>query len=356
MESNTYKEELIATAKAIVRPGFGILAADESTGTIGKRFAPIGLENTEDNRRRYRELLFTTEGLENHISGVILFDETIRQSSSTGVKFPELLKSKGIIPGIKVDKGVKPISGTNGETATQGIDDLDIRAAEYYELGARFAKWRAVLKIDTENHCPTERAITENAHNLARYARICQDHGLVPIVEPEILCDGTHSIEDCANATEKVMAGVMKALWDQGVIIEGMLLKPNMVTSGKEAENRAPAGDVAWMTVRSFGRTLAPNVPGIVFLSGGQSEEEASVNLNAMNALDGVVKPWALSFSYGRALQHSCIAAWGGKDENLATAQQTLLERAKANSEATLGKYAGGSGSTADLHVKNYKY
>jgi fructose-bisphosphate aldolase class I len=303
MESKqNFKEELIATAKAIVRPGFGILAADESTGTIGKRFAPIGLENTEENRRNYREMLFVTEDMEKSISGVIMYDETLRQNASDGTPFPELLKSKGVISGIKVDMGVKIIGGTHDETATQGIDNLGDRCAEYYQLGARFAKWRAVLKIDVANHCPSVTAITENAHNLARYASICQDNGLVPIVEPEVLCDGTHTIEECADATERVMAGVMKALLDQHILIEGMLLKPNMVTSGKSAEVQASPEEVAWYTVRTFGRTLAPNVPGIVFLSGGQSEEQASVNLSACNKLEGVPKPWALSFSFGRAL------------------------------------------------------
>jgi fructose-bisphosphate aldolase class I len=285
-----------------------------------------------------------------------MFDETLRQSTEDGKPFAELLKERGIITGIKVDKGVKPIAGTEGETATQGIDDLDVRCAEYYSLGARFAKWRAVLKIDVEKGCPSVTAITENAHNLARYASICQANGLVPIVEPEVLCDGTHSIEDCAKATERVMAGVTKALADQGVLPEGMLLKPNMVTSGKEATERAGPAEVAWYTVRTFGRTLVPNVPGVVFLSGGQSEEEASVNLSAINALKDVPKPWALTFSSGRALQASAIAAWEGKPENKELMQKVLVERAQANSKASLGTYEGGSGSTADLHVSNYAY
>lgn len=251
---------------------------------------------------------------------------------------------------------MKIIGGTHDETATQGIDDLGARCAEYYSLGARFAKWRSVLKIDTAKGCPSTTACVENAHNLARYASICQDNGLVPIVEPEILCDGTHTIEECAQATELVMAYVMKALLDQNVLIEGMLLKPNMVTPGKECDKKATEGEIAFQTIKSLGRTLVPNVPGVVFLSGGQSEEQASLNLNAMNKIEGVRKPWALSFSYGRALQASCLKAWLGKPENVENAQKVFIERAKANSEATVGKYEGGTGSTEDLHVKNYKY
>lgn len=268
----------------------------------------------------------------------------------------DVIREKGLIAGIKVDKGVKPIMGTKGETATQGIDDLGTRCAEYYALGARFAKWRAVLKIDVENHLPSITAITENAHNLARYASICQENGLVPIVEPEILCDGTHSIEACAEASERTMAAVMKALLDQHVLIEGMLLKPNMITSGKDCATVSTPSEVAWYTVRTFGRTLVPNVPGITFLSGGWSEEDASVYLNAINQLDGVPKPWRLSFSFGRALQKSCLKAWSGKPENVQKAQEVFIERAKANSEATLGKYAGGKGDKESLHVKNYTY
>lgn len=250
MESgNPFKDELIATAKAIVRPGFGILAADESTGTIGDRFKSIGVENTPENRRAYRELLLNTPGIENYISGFLMFEETLKYTFADGKKMGDKIREKGLIAGIKVDKGTKVIAGTLGETATQGIDDLGARCKEYYDLGARFAKWRAVLKIDVANKLPSTLAITENAHNLARYASICQENGLVPIVEPEILSDGTHSIEACAEATERVMAGVMKALLDQKVLIEGMLLKPNMVTSGKEAEHVSTPAEVAWYTV-----------------------------------------------------------------------------------------------------------
>lgn len=356
MESKqSFKEELMATAKAIARPGYGILAADESTGTIGKRFDSIGVENTEPNRRAYRELLFTSPGIENYISGVIMYEETLDQATKDGKNFTELLIEKGIVPGIKVDKGVVIIGGTHDETATQGLDKLAERCAEYYKKGCRFAKWRAVLKIDVETGCPSECAIAENAHGLARYASICQDNGLVPIVEPEVLCDGKHTIEQCAEASERVFAGVVKALQDQHVFLEGSLLKPNMITPGKDCTETATPGDIAFYTVRTLSRTIPAAMPGIHFLSGGQSEEEASQNLNAMAKLEGVPKPWYLSFSYGRALQASCLKAWMGKEENVEAGQKAFLERAKGNADATLGKYEGG-GSTEDLHVKKYVY
>jgi fructose-bisphosphate aldolase class I len=356
MESkNTYKEELIATARAIARPGFGILAADESTGTIGKRFAPINVENTESNRRTYRELLFTAPDVEKYISGVIMYEETLDQSTKDGKNFVELLTEKNILTGIKVDTGVVIIGGTEDETATQGLDKLGDRCANYYAKGARFAKWRAVLKIDTKTNCPSEVAIAENAHGLARYASICQDNGLVPIVEPEVLCDGTHTIEECAEASERVYAAVIKELQDQKVLLEGCLLKPNMITPGKECAEKASAAEIAFYTLRTLSRTVPAAIPGIHFLSGGQSEEEASQNLNAMAKLEGVPKPWYVSFSYGRALQASCLKSWLGKDENIEAAQKTLIERAKGNGDATLGKYEGG-GSSEDLYVKKYVY
>lgn len=356
MESKaSFKEELMATAKAIARPGFGILAADESTGTIGKRFAPINVENIEPNRRTYRELLFTSPDIEKYISGVIMFEETLDQATKDGKNFVELLKEKNIVPGIKVDKGVVIIGGTNDETATQGLDKLGDRCAEYYAKGCRFAKWRAVLKIDPKNGSPSDIAIHENAHGLARYASICQDNGLVPIVEPEVLCDGTHTIDECAEASERVFAGVVKALQDQKVFLEGALLKPNMITPGKECPEKATPGDIAFYTVRTLSRTIPAAMPGIHFLSGGQSEEEASQNLNAMAKLDGVPKPWYLSFSYGRALQASCLRAWEGKEENVEAGQKAFMERAKGNGDATVGKYEGG-GSTEDLYVKKYVY
>jgi fructose-bisphosphate aldolase class I len=356
MESkSSFKEELMATAQAIARPGFGILAADESTGTIGKRFDPINVENNEENRRAYRELLFTSPDIEKYISGVIFFEETLDQSTKDGKNFVELLQEKNIQIGIKVDKGVVIVGGTHDETATQGLDKLGDRCAEFYKKGCRFAKWRAVLKIDVANGCPSECAIAENAHGLARYASICQDNGLVPIVEPEVLCDGAHTIEECAEASERVYAGVVKALQDQHVFLEGALLKPNMITPGKDCAEKATAGDIAFYTVRTLSRTIPAAMPGIHFLSGGQSEEEASQNLNAMAKLEGVPKPWYLSFSYGRALQASCLKAWQGKPENVEAAQKTFIERAKGNSDATLGKYEGG-GSTEDLYVKKYVY
>jgi fructose-bisphosphate aldolase class I len=300
VEKKSYKEELIANAKRICRPGFGILAADESTGTIGQRFSKINTENTEPNRRAYRELLFTSEGIENHISGVIMFEETLDQATEDGTNFVKLLESKGIVPGIKVDKGIVPIDHTNGETATTGLDGLGDRCKKYYEKGCRFAKWRAVLKIG--EGMPSSIAVTENAHILARYASICQENGLVPIVEPEILTDGPHTIETCAEISERVFAACMKALQDQKVVIEGCLLKPNMITQGSECPDKKTAQEIAWLTVRTLSRTIVPALPGVVFLSGGQSEEDASLNLNEMNKISAIARPWSLSFSYGRAL------------------------------------------------------
>ncbi len=359
MESTStmkYKDELIANARAISAPGKGILAADESTNTIGNRFKSINLENTEPNRRDYRELLFTTPNFENYISGVILYEETLYQSTANGKPFVKLLQEKGVIPGIKVDKGTVVLPGTNGETATQGLDDLGKRCAKYYADGARFAKWRAVLKIG--NGQPSEMAILENAHGLARYAQICQENGLVPIVEPEVLVDGTHTIDECVRASERVFSGVVKALQDFNILLEGALLKPNMITSGSECATKAGSAEVAWKTVRTLMRTIPGAIPGIMFLSGGQSEIEATVNLNEMNRLTGVKRPWNLSFSYGRALQHSCIKTWAGNVSNVQKAQEVLIEKAKANSEATLGTYVGTSDNSSgeSLHVKNYVY
>ena len=314
-------------------------------------------------------MLFTAPGIADSISGVILFEETLFQNATDGRPFVEILNAAGILPGIKVDKGVVNLPGTDEETTTQGIDDLGARAAKYYAAGARFAKWRAVLKISET--APSPLAIRENAHGLARYAQICQQNGLVPIVEPEILTDGAHSIDKCAAATEAVLAAVYRALSDHHVLLEGTLLKPNMVTPGAEAEPASPA-DVALATVRALSRTVPAAVPGVVFLSGGQSEEDASVNLNAMNAAaakspggDGSSfpkKPWNLSFSYGRALQASALRAWGGKDENLAAGAAAFLARAAANSAATVGEYKGsgtrgGKGAAGEsLHVSGYKY
>ncbi|KAL5128945.1 Fructose-bisphosphate aldolase, cytoplasmic isozyme [Glycine soja] len=349
-------DELIANAAYIGTPGKGILAADESTGTIGKRLASISVENVESNRRALRELLFTAPGALKYLSGVILFEETLYQSTAAGKPFVEVLKEAGVLPGIKVDKGTVELAGTNGETTTQGLDGLGQRCAKYYEAGARFAKWRAVLKIGPNE--PSELAIHENAYGLARYAVICQENGLVPIVEPEILVDGSHDIHKCAAVTERVLAACYKALNDHHVLLEGTLLKPNMVTPGSNSAKVSPQV-VAEHTVRALQRTVPAAVPAIVFLSGGQSEEEASVNLNAINQVNGK-KPWSLSFSFGRALQQSTLKAWSGKEENVKKAQEALLVRAKANSEATLGTYKGNSkladGASESLHVEDYKY
>jgi fructose-bisphosphate aldolase, class I len=328
--------DLHETARALVAEGKGILAADESTGTIRKRFDSISLESTEDNRRAYRQMLFTTPGVEDYISGVILFDETIRQSATDGTPFPALLASKGIIPGIKVDAGAKPLAHASGETITEGLDGLRERLAEYRELGARFAKWRATYSITDE--LPSDYCIWTNAHALARYAALCQEAGIVPIVEPEVLMDGTHTIERAYHVTSRVLAALYTELFDQRLDIEGTLLKPNMVLSGYEASERASVDDVADWTIRCFLKHVPAAVPGIVFLSGGQSDEDATAHLNAMNARGP--HPWQLSFSYGRALQAPSLKAWGGKPENVEAGQRAYYHRAKMNSAARSGLYA----------------
>lgn len=353
--SQELAKELVASAHAVATPGKGILAADESTGTIGKRFAGINVENTEDNRSFYRSLLFTTKGVGQYISGAILFEETLYQKAPDGTPMVDLLKAEGIIPGIKVDKGLVELFGSDGEKSTQGLDGLAKRCADYYAAGARFAKWRAVLNIDTTK--PSALSIRETAHSLARYATICQENGLVPIVEPEILTDGPHDIARSAYVTEVVLSEVFRALNEHNVLLEGCLLKPNMVTAGSECPDKPSAQEIAYMTVRTLARTVPPALVGVMFLSGGQSEEEASLNLNAMNQLE-MRRPWVLSFSYGRALQASVLKAWGGKPENKEAAQAALMERAKANSEASLGKYGGsatGAGSEK-LFEANYAY
>ena len=329
-------DSLAQTARALVADGKGILAADESSGTIKKRFDSIGVESTEDNRRDYRSLLFTTEGAASYISGVILFDETIRQNAPDGTPLVEILESEGMIPGIKVDKGAKPLAGQDGETVTEGLDGLRERCAEYAELGARFTKWRGVYRIGED--IPSPACLSANAHALARYAAIAQDAGLVPIVEPEVLMDGDHSIDICEVVTEEVLLSVFAELLVQEVALEGMLLKPNMVISGSDCPEQASVEEVAERTVRSLKRTVPAAVPGIVFLSGGQSDEVATRHLNAMNRLDERA-PWQLSFSYGRALQAAPLKAWSGDSGNVAAAQSAFLERAKANGEATLGRY-----------------
>jgi fructose-bisphosphate aldolase, class I len=327
--------ELHDIAKALVVDGKGILAADESTGTIEKRFDSIGVENTEDNRRAYRDLLFTTEGAEEYISGVILYDETIRQSGHDSTPFPKLLESKGIIPGIKVDLGAKPLALAEGETVTEGLDGLRERLAEYHTLGARFAKWRATYSITDD--LPSQYCIWTNAHALARYAALCQEAGIVPIVEPEILQDGTHTIKRGYHVACKVLEALFTELSDQRVDIEGTLLKPNMVLSGYDASNRAGIDEVADWTLKCFYKHVPAAVPGIVFLSGGQSDEDATAHLNAMNAKGP--HPWKLSFSYGRALQAPALKAWSGKPDQVEAAQRAYYHRAKLNGAATTGLY-----------------
>jgi fructose-bisphosphate aldolase class I len=330
------QSDLHDIARALVVDGKGILAADESTGTIKKRFDSIGIENTEDHRRAYRDMLFTTPGAEEYISGVILYDETIRQDAHDGTPFPKLLESKGIIPGIKVDLGAKPLALAEGETITEGLDGLRERLAEYYTLGARFAKWRATYSITDE--LPSQYCIWTNAHALARYAALCQEAGIVPIVEPEILQDGTHTIERGYHVACKVLEALYTELFDQRVDVEGTLLKPNMVLTGYDASNRAGVDEVAEWTLKTFYKHVPAAVPGIVFLSGGQSDEDATAHLNAMNAKGP--HPWKLSFSYGRALQAPSLKAWQGKPDQVEAGQRAYYHRAKLNSAAATGLYA----------------
>lgn len=352
------RARLAKNAAAIVAPAKGILAADESTGTIGKRFDSIDVENTEENRRAYRELLFTADGetLKSALGGVIFFEETLDQKTAAGILFTETLKSLGIQIGIKVDKGLSDIPCTSGESATMGLDGLAERCQEYVKKGATFAKWRAVLKIGSGG--PSPLAIEENAHGLARYASICQANGLVPIVEPEILMDGSHDLETAVSVAEKVLSAVYKKLLEHHVYLEGTLLKPNMVCPGAACPKKYSPEEIAVATVTVLRRTVPSCVPGITFLSGGQSEEEATVHLNAMNNVSGA-KPWALTFSYGRALQHTVLKTWMGRQENADAAKRALAARAQANSAASLGKYASsGDASAASerLFVQNYRY
>jgi fructose-bisphosphate aldolase class I len=348
---NTLKPEvlkdLMTTAQELVAKGKGILAADESTPTIGKRFESIKVESTEESRRSYRELLFTTPGIEEYISGVILFEETLKQKSEDGTPFPKLLAAKGIIPGIKVDKGLTPIPGTNGEKATQGLDGLNERLQEYKELGARFAKWRAVITIS--DHIPTSLCIEINAHALARYAAICQLNGIVPIVEPEVLMDGTHDITRCERVSEFTLHQVFKELTKQNVFLEGILLKPSMITSGKDHPDKADIKTVAESSLRCFRRTVPAAVPGLVFLSGGQSPELATGHLNAMNKNGNL--PWELSFSYGRALQEKTLKTWAGKNENIDEAQKVFFHRARCNGAARLGEYSEKMESNPSVNI-----
>ncbi len=328
-------ENLESVARKLVAPGKGILAADESSGTIEKRLKSINVTSTEENRRAYREVLFTTAGAGEFISGVILFDETIRQKTRDGRTFVEALEQQGIIPGIKVDKGAKAMANFRGEKITEGLDGLRDRLTEYRKLGARFTKWRAVVTIGEK--IPTRTCIDSNAEALARYAALCQETDLVPIVEPEVLMDGTHTIEQYFEVTQQTLESVFHRLYEHRVALEGMLLKPNMVLSGKECPQQASVQEVAEATVRCMKRVVPAAVPGLVFLSGGQSDLQATEHLNAMNRLPDL--PWQLSFSYGRALQAPVLKTWKGEPGNVADAQRAFHHRALCNSKARFGKY-----------------
>ncbi|KAG6605043.1 fructose-bisphosphate aldolase 1, chloroplastic-like [Cucurbita pepo subsp. pepo] len=353
VRAGSYADELVKTAKTIASPGRGILAMDESNATCGKRLASIGLENTEANRQAYRTLLVTPPDLGKYISGAILFEETLYQSTVDGEKIVDVLVKQGIVPGIKVDKGLVPLAGSNNESWCQGLDGLDSRAAAYYQQGARFAKWRTVVSIPNG---PSALAVKEAAWGLARYAAVSQENGLVPIVEPEILLDGEHGIDRTFEVAQKVWAEVFFYLAENNVLFEGILLKPSMVTPGAECKEKATPQQVAEYTLSLLKRRIPPAVPGIMFLSGGQSEVEATLNLNAMNQAPN---PWHVSFSYARALQNTCLKTWGGLPENVKAAQDALIHRAKANSLAQLGKYSS-EGETAEasegMFVKNYSY
>jgi len=329
-------DQLNKTAEAMTKPGKGILAADESSSTIKKRFDAIGVESTADNRRDYRELLFrSTDAMRNYISGVILFDETIRQSAKDGTPLVRIIADTGAIPGIKVDAGAKPLPFSPGETVTEGLDGLRERLKDYHGLGARFAKWRAVIDIGERK--PSYAAILANAHALARYAALCQEADIVPIVEPEVLMDGGHDIQTCAQVTEWVLKEVYQQLYYQNVVLEGTVLKPNMIVPGNKSGKRASVDEVAERTIEVLKRCVPSAVPGIAFLSGGQSDEEATAHLNAMNRIGGL--PWKLTFSYGRALQAAPQKAWSGKNENVAAAQRAFSHRAKMNGLAALGQW-----------------
>lgn len=335
--------ELESVARSLVGEGKGILAADESSPTIEKRFRSIDLPSTEENRRAYRELLFTTPGISEHISGVILFDETVRQRAKDGTPFPEVLSRQGIVPGIKVDKGAKSLAGYPGEKITEGLDGLRERLSEYRELGALFTKWRAVIVIG--EGVPTASCLEANAHALARYAALSQEAGLVPIVEPEVLMDGSHTILRCEEVTTATLDLVFSELLGHRVALEGILLKPNMVLSGKECPKQADTAAVARATVRTLRRVVPSAVPGIVFLSGGQSPEQATLNLSAMNALGR--HPWELSFSYGRALQEPVLKGWKGDPARVDAAQRAFFHRAKLNGAARFGRYTKEMEATA---------
>jgi fructose-bisphosphate aldolase class I len=331
-------EDLESIALAMVAPGKGIIAIDESTNTIAKRFESVGIENTEENRRAYRELLLTTPGLSEHISGAILYDETIRQSTKDGVPFTQIMKKAGIIPGIKVDKGPQPLAGFPGDVVTEGLDGLRERLQEYAKLGAQFAKWRAVINISEDN--PSSTAIEANCHVLARYAALCQEAGIVPMVEPEVIMDGDHSIEVSYEVHEAVLRSLFNALYEQNVMLEGTILKASMVIHGTKSADKADVEEVADATVRVLKATVPATLPGIVFLSGGQSDKDATAHLNAMNRMGP--HPWPLSFSYGRAMQQAALKLWSeDMTGKYAAAQQTVAARAKDNGLAALGQWKG---------------
>ena len=337
-------ESLESTAKQMVAPRQGILAADESHGTINKRFSAVGIEDSEDSRRAYREMLFSTEGIGEYLSGVIMYDETIRQKSSDGRPFAKVLEDQGVIPGIKVDGGAKDMALSKGEKVTEGLDGLRERLSEYVDMGARFTKWRAVITMDEDKAIPTQACIDANAHALARYAALVQEAGMVPIVEPEALIDGTHSIDTCYEVTENTLTHTFHELYHQGVDLRGVILKPNMVISGKDATNRADVDTVARYTLECLLRTVPAALPGIAFLSGGQSDREATAHLNAMNRLASDSEmgplPWEITFSYARALQDLPMRTWKGDSSNAGEAQRIFLHRAKMNSLAHAGEYS----------------
>merc|ERR1740138_886164 len=353
-----FMPELAANAKQMVMPGKGLLACDESTGTVGKRLESIGLENNEENRMRWRNLLFTTPKLGEYVSGAILFEETLFQKDPNGTPFVDVLNKAGIIPGIKVDKGLFPLyGGANGENYCTGLDGLYDRATSYYKQGARFCKWRTALEINEAKGMPSAVAVTEAAWGLARFARICQEAGLVPIVEPEILMDGDHPIEKTIEIQTQVVAEVYRACIANGVYLEGSLLKPSMTVPGVDCTTKASPDQVARATIDVLEAGVPSKVPGVTFLSGGLAEEDASIFLNTMNAVDRV-GPWSLTFSFSRAMQSSCLKVWDGMEENKEKAQAQLKARAQANSEANLGKYKAGSqpSLSESLYQKNYVY
>jgi fructose-bisphosphate aldolase, class I len=337
----TFDRELVATAQALVAPGKGILAMDESNGTCNKRFEKLDIPTTEEHRRKYRELILTAPQLSSYISGAILYDETIRQSTKTGIPFTQIMKEAGTIVGIKVDGGAKELAGCSGEKITEGLDGLRDRIAEYYQMGARFAKWRAVIAIGTG--IPSNTCIETNAHALARYAALCQEGGLVPIVEPEVLIDGDHSIDRCFEVTARTLQVVFRQLRLQRVVLEQMILKPSMVIAGSSHANPSTPEAVADMTIKCLRDKVPSGVPGIAFLSGGQTNEQSSQHLNLMNQKYASSNPWQVTFSYARAIQQPALECWRGKDANISAAQQLLCYRAKLNSAASKGEY------TADL-------